>query len=319
MKHNSPVLNLKRLFGPLAILVLALVLSANALAADTSDLTVVDPATNLWRMQTPDGKGMYAAVQWGLEGDIRVPADYDGDGITDIAVWRPSNGTWYIIRSRDGFISHIQWGLTTRNRTSGIEDVPVPADYDGDGVDDLAVWRPVDGRWYVLTSKSGFYPPKALICEWGLYGDIPVPADYDGDGRSDAAVFRPAENRWYIAQSKTGNLDIRDFGVAGDDLLVPADYTGDGLADLAVFRAGVWFIQDITGHETEKFEFGLPDSVPVPADYDGDGTTDFAVYREGTWYIYDSGKPRFRTLKFGRAGEVPLNELSVKPSLVAVR
>ena len=88
---------------------------------------------------------------------------------------------------------------------------------------------------------------------------------------------------------------------------------------LAVFRAGVWFIQDITGHETEQFEFGFPDSQPVPADYDGDGTTDYAVYRNGTWYIYDSGKPRFRTLSFGREGEVPLNELSVKPSLVAVR
>lgn len=299
----------------------ALILSFSVIAADAdkAELTVIDPATHLWRTQSSDGEGAFSAVQWGLEGDVRVPADYDGDGIKDIAVWRPANGVWYILRSRDGIIWNVQWGLSTPFVTGPIEDVPVPADFDGDKIDDIAVWRPADGRWYVLTSKTNFFPPKALICEWGIYGDIPVPADYDGDGRTDAAVFRSTQNRWYIAQSKTGNLDFRNFGIAGSDLLVPADYTGDGLADLAVFRSGVWLVQDITGHETERFEFGFPDSQPVPADYDGDGTTDYAVFRGGTWYIYESQAPRFRTMNFGREGDIPLNSLSVKPSIVAVR
>ena len=292
-------------------------ISANA--EEKADLTVIDPATNIWQTRASDIEGAYSAVEWGLPGDVRVPADYDGDGTKDVAVWRPSNGTWYILSSRDGRIAQIQWGLTTPYPTGGIEDVPVPADYDGDKIDDIAVWRPVEGKWYVLLSKYGFYPPSAVITEWGLYGDIPVPADYDGDGRVDTAVFRSMQNRWYIAQSKTGNLDVRNFGLAGDDLLVPADYTGDGRADLAVFRGGSWYVQDITGHETERFDFGFADSQPVPADYDGDGTTDFAVFREGTWYIYDSGSPRFRSISFGRDGDIPLNSLSVKPSLVGVR
>jgi hypothetical protein len=54
-----------------------------------------------------------------------TPADYDGDGRAELAVYRPSNGTWYF------------YNLAT-NQTSGIafgtgEDKPVPADYDGDG------------------------------------------------------------------------------------------------------------------------------------------------------------------------------------------
>jgi hypothetical protein len=37
-----------------------------------------------------------AVSVWGTAGDFPVPGDYNGDGVTDIAVWRPSNGRWYI-------------------------------------------------------------------------------------------------------------------------------------------------------------------------------------------------------------------------------
>ena len=297
--------------------ILFAVSAAKGAAPGPADLMVIDPASNVWRMRAADTKGGFSAYRMGTQEDIKLPADYDGDGNTDIAVWNSSTGIWSILRTSDGATLNIRWGQTTPYFTGGIEDIPVPADFDGDKIADLAVWRPADGRWYVLTSRSGF--TGSTVAEWGLIGDVPIPADYDGDGRADAAVFRSMQNRWYIAESKTGTLSVRDFGIAGTDLLVPADYTGDGTADLAVFRSGVWYTQELNSGETDRFEFGFADSVPVPADYDGDGTTDFAVYRGGIWYFQESGTGRLRSVKFGKKNEVPLTSLSVKPSMVAVR
>src|SRR5688500_15256869 len=92
-------------------------------------------------------------MHWGGSGDINVPGDYDGDNDTDIAVWRPSNGFWYL----DGS-PWKDWG--------GSGDIPVPGDYDGDRDTDIAVWRPSNGFWYLDGS-----PWK----QWGGSGDRPLP------------------------------------------------------------------------------------------------------------------------------------------------
>jgi hypothetical protein len=77
-------------------------------------------------------------VQWGAAslGDVPVPSDYDGDGRADVAVWRSTDGRWYVIRSSDGAQSAVQWGAAS------LGDIPVPADYDGDGRTAFAVFRP---------------------------------------------------------------------------------------------------------------------------------------------------------------------------------
>lgn len=195
------------------------------------------------------------ALSWGLAGDVPVSGDYDGDGATDLAVFRPATGTWWV---RDQ--STTQWG------TSG--DVPVPADYDGDGTTDLAVFRPSTGTWWVRGQ---------FTIQWGHQGDIPVPGDYDGDGRIDLAVFRPSTGAWWVRNQ---------FSVAwgaGGDIPVPGDYDGDGRTDLAIYRpsTGAWWIRNYA-----PVQWGVTGDVPAPADYDGDGVTDVMIYRpgNGTWW-----------------------------------
>ena len=87
---------------------------------------------------------------------------HDGDGKTDMAIYRPSNGAWYIFKSSDYNYIITGFGL------SG--DRPVPADYDGDGRADIAVYRPSTGVWYLLQTTSG-----SAGLQWGLAEDVAVP------------------------------------------------------------------------------------------------------------------------------------------------
>ena len=107
-------------------------------------------------------------------------ADFDGDGDTDVSVFRPSNATWFTL---GGSPASVVWGA--------VGDVPVPADYDGDGNVDEAVFRPSNNTWFLRTNA-----PQSIV--WGAAGDIPVPADYDGNGTADLAVFRPSNGTWFI-------------------------------------------------------------------------------------------------------------------------
>ncbi len=130
-------------------------------------------------------------------------ADFDGDGRTDISVFRPNTGTWYVIRSGDNTLSARTFGIAS--------DKIVPGDYDGDGRTDMAVFRAVEGKWYVSPSSN---ESSFSVTNWGVSTDVPVPGDYDGDGRTDIAVYRGGT--WYIVQSSDGHYRIRDWGIAGD-------------------------------------------------------------------------------------------------------
>jgi hypothetical protein len=222
--------------------------------------------------------------------------DFDGDGQTDISIFRPSAGQWWYLRSSDAVNRVFQFGNSS--------DRIVPADYTGDGRADIAVWRPSTGQWFILRSEdASFY-----AFPFGLSEDIPAPADFDGDGRADPAVFRPSTGTWFISRS-TGGTTILQFGLDGD-LPVVADYDGDGRADIAIYRpsGGEWWYLRSSDGESRVFQFGASSDKPVPADYTGDGRADIAFWRpsNGEWFVLRSENLSYFTIPFGLSGDIPV-------------
>ncbi|MEZ5425712.1 MAG: cytochrome c peroxidase [Pyrinomonadaceae bacterium] len=224
---------------------------------------------------------------------IKPHTDFDGDGRTDISIFRTPVGQWWYYRSSDGGNSAFQFGSST--------DRIVPADYTGDGKTDVAIFRPSSGEWFVLRSEdSSFYS-----FPFGASTDIPAPGDFDGDGKADPTVFRPSTATWFTQASSQGTL-IRSFGSSGDIPQV-GDYDGDGRDDLAIFRPGdgSWWL-DRSSAGLIVYTFGVGGDKPVIGDYTGDGKTDVAFWRPttGEWFILRSEDASFYSAPFGAMGDI---------------
>lgn len=274
------------------------------------DIVVWRSAEGNWYVLN-SSNGQVVLQQLGYQTDKLVPGDYDGDLRTDIAVWRPNTGVcssnncgWEIKQSSTGTVFYqADWGAAG--------DIPVPADYDGDGKTDKAVWRPAEGNWYIIQSSNG----TTRVQGWGNNGDKPVPGDYDGDGKADLAIFRPAEGNWYIIQSSNNTITLQNWGQNGD-ITVPSDYDGDGKIDCAVWRPadGTWYIHNSADGTNRVRGWGGSTDRLVPADYDGDGKTDIAIWRpsEGNWYIIKSSDDSSYIRNWGAAGDIPVSTVYVK-------
>jgi len=268
-------------------------------------------------------------------------ADFDGDGKTDISVFRPSNGTWYVKRSNgsgiaivhtgtppipgclgdvdgDGLVDFVRFQVFTPSPLSPGYKLPIVsdtagdrcvyADYDGDRKDDQAFWRPSTGQWTIPLTNG-----RTFSYTWGIATDLPVPGYYSGPGTANMAVYRPENGTWYIVVNAGVYNLVIPWGAPGDKP-VNADYNGDGIEDIAVYRPsnGTWYILFRKGDGFEYYvvNWGLSDDIPVPGDYDGDGKYDIAQYRPstGTWYVLGS-RGGFLVENWGGPGDVPLPAL----------
>jgi uncharacterized delta-60 repeat protein len=253
----------------------------------------------------PDGKLLVLSDKMrryiSLSSLASKPADFDGDLISDVGIFRPGAATWWIQYSTA--VDPSQNGPTGFGIAG---DVVTPGHYVFNErpsvgklratTSSIATYRPSTLTWYVST------PTGTNTYAVGAAGETPIAGDYDGDGVDDLATFQ--NGNWRIVQSSDGTQLNVGWGTNGD-LPVPGDYDYDGSTDIAVFRpsTGTWYVWLSSTGATVAQQFGLGSDRVVPGDYDGDGRTDFAVYRpaNGTWYVRNSHDGSFQAAQFGIA------------------
>lgn len=251
-----------------------------------------------------NGANPYSSRDWGISGDQLIAGDYDGDGKDDEAVYRQSNGTFYIIQSSTLTMRIDQLGQAG-------DDGRVVGDYDGDGKDDIAVYRSgAQSTWYYKTSSTALF----AAVDWGQTGDTPAPGDYDGDGKADFVVRRAeGGNGRFWKRLSTGVFTTEAFGLA-TDTVVPGDYDGDGKTDLAVTRPSAGLIawdyepSGTAGTTTVSDTWGVPGDILAPGDYNGDGRSDYAVWRPGspaTFFVMTPVTRNIFSYPWGQTGDVP--------------
>ena len=186
----------------------------------------------------------HSTVPFGLAGDVPVPGDYDGNGIVETAVFRPSSAEWLFPAAPP-----VQFGSTG--------DIPVPGDYNGDGITDIAVWRSTG------TGPAQWFVRNQITVAHGARGDIPVVGDWDRDGRDDMGIFEPDTGMWRTsAPAAASSFHHAAVGTAAD-LLVNADSTQT--RRLRRLPQRIWLILRSGTNYTapESIPFGVTGDTPI--------------------------------------------------------
>ena len=279
-----------------------------------SDLGAVDRSTKKWYIYSSrnscyiNWKGVCKSEGFGevLISDMNsdyevVTGDYDGDGKTDIGAVNKKNGKWYIYSSADqkkgiGSSSskpnYIPWGWKWDKL--GSQSKIVVGDYNGDGLDDRAIYN--GSQWYIISTTSlnsnvsqGFYTVLGTTkinygWKWKNMGssDIVVPGDFDGDGITDRAFY--SNGRWTSLSTR-----------AGGDKKVKWRWqwtcNGSDTRTLDCTGKGGWKWQKKADIDNFAHPKGTKQNMqPLAGDYDGDGVFDLVEVNtsSGEWRIYGS-------------------------------
>lgn len=209
-------------------------------------------------IKDPDGgAALFRQLEAGSAGAGARPmvGDVDGDGYDDLLTYHPNTGRWtaYSVRF-NGPIPR-----TTRGdvRYGGlVGDKPFLGDVNGDGRDDLIIFRDQDNRWYArdyLTDQRFIRGAEF----GGRAADTPLVGDVDGDGRADLVVYRADEQTWHAVSGADLRTRLADGLAHAAEGGAPrlGDVDGDGRSDFVLYATATsqWTALDLAGEP-----IGLP-------------------------------------------------------------
>lgn len=277
-----------------------------------TDATIFRQSTNTFWVRNSLNGGITTFVHGSGASDnfLNNTADFDGDGRSDpllIKIDGASIATWSIYQTNTNTVRTVQWG----NFSPGVLDTLAISDYDGDGIQDIAVFRRSNGDWWYIESSTGMGKTE----HWGTVNDFPSVGDYDGDGKADLTVVRveTGQRVWYIRNSSTGSMRREIFGSSSTDgvfFFAPFDIDGDSKQDIAVNRLTsgqrVFHVLRSSDGAYVQLGWGASSTAAFFGDFDGDGRTDIVSRITGSeyiWQIFRSSDGQAQYIFWGTTGD----------------
>ena len=163
------------------------------------------------------------------------PAEFNGDGRADLFLYNQNGGAdansgmWFRVLTQadqsfayDGGRWPNYWQVT-------------PADFNGDGMTDLFIYRPSTGAWFRVIWRNGV-PDYGAMNTWAANFNI-TKGDFNGDGLADLFLYNATSGLWFVVTTKPdGTLDYRSGTWAGGFQITVSDFNADGIADLFLYN-----------------------------------------------------------------------------------
>lgn len=231
---------------------------------------VYRPVTGQWIFLTENAIGalQFSVNFGGQPADLPVTGDWDGDGRTDIGVFR--NGTFHLALLK-GNGGPVILQLQTPFTFGQAGDLPVAGDWNGDGRDDVGVFRPGATGKFLLRQPLQIVPLPPFIFtitfDFGTSGDRPVAGDWDGDGDDTPGVFSSGDQGVFlITNTLSSNVDASFIFGGPGDMPMAADWVGSGRDGVGLFLTQfqtMILAADIQSKPGITIPFGFPGDIPV--------------------------------------------------------